>query len=87
VKAQKETDHYEYLDVGGRIAGHSGRAVYGIKCQHRHTHTDRNVISKMDLREIRWGGVDWINVDQDQWTALVNKVMNEEYLLLGYDAV
>jgi hypothetical protein len=27
---------------------------------------------KMDLREIKWGGVDWI----DQWRALVNTVMN-----------
>jgi hypothetical protein len=30
---------------------------------------------KMDLREIGWGGVDWICVaqDRDQWTAQVNK--------------
>jgi hypothetical protein len=28
----------------------------------------------MDLREIGWNGVDWINVaqDRDQWRALVN---------------
>jgi hypothetical protein len=33
---------------------------------------------KMDLREIRWGGVDWIDLsqDRDQWRALVNTVMN-----------
>jgi hypothetical protein len=32
----------------------------------------------MDLREIRWDGMDWIKVaqDRDQWTALVNTVMN-----------
>jgi hypothetical protein len=32
----------------------------------------------MDLREIRWDGVDWIDVaqDRDQWRALVNTVMN-----------
>jgi hypothetical protein len=32
----------------------------------------------MDLREIRWGGMDWIDVaqDRDQWGALVNTVMN-----------
>jgi hypothetical protein len=32
----------------------------------------------MDLREIRWEGVDWIHVAQvrDQWLALVNRVMN-----------
>jgi hypothetical protein len=33
---------------------------------------------KMDLREIGWSGMDWIDLDQDrdQWRALVNKVMN-----------
>jgi hypothetical protein len=33
---------------------------------------------KMDLREIGWDGMDWIDLalDRDQWRALVNKVMN-----------
>jgi hypothetical protein len=33
---------------------------------------------KTDLREIGWGGRDWINVaqDRDKWRALVNMVMN-----------
>jgi hypothetical protein len=33
---------------------------------------------KMDLREIRWDGVDWIDMaeDRDQWRALVNTVLN-----------
>jgi hypothetical protein len=33
---------------------------------------------KMDLREIGWGGVDWIDLaqDGDQWRALVNTVIN-----------
>jgi hypothetical protein len=33
---------------------------------------------KMYLREIGWGGVDWINMAQDkeQWRALVNTVLN-----------
>jgi hypothetical protein len=33
---------------------------------------------KMDLREIRWDGLDWIDLaqDRDQWRALVNTVMN-----------
>jgi hypothetical protein len=33
---------------------------------------------KMDLREIGWGGMDWIDMAQnrDQWRALVNTVMN-----------
>jgi hypothetical protein len=32
----------------------------------------------MDLREIGWDGMDWINLAQDgnQWRALVNSVMN-----------
>jgi hypothetical protein len=33
---------------------------------------------KMDLREIGWDGVDWIDVaqDRDQYRALVNTVLN-----------
>jgi hypothetical protein len=33
---------------------------------------------KMDLREIEWVGMDWIDVaqDRDRWRALVNTVMN-----------
>jgi hypothetical protein len=33
---------------------------------------------KMDLREIRFGDVDWIHLaqDRDRWRALVNTVMN-----------
>jgi hypothetical protein len=33
---------------------------------------------KIDLREIEWGGMDWIDLaqDRDQWRALVNTVMN-----------
>jgi hypothetical protein len=33
---------------------------------------------KMDLREIGWGGVEWIHLaqDRDWWWALVNAVMN-----------
>jgi hypothetical protein len=32
----------------------------------------------MDLREIGWGGRDWIELaqDRDQWRALVNMMMN-----------
>jgi hypothetical protein len=33
---------------------------------------------KIDLREIGWGGMDWIELAQDavQWRAVVNTVMN-----------
>jgi hypothetical protein len=33
---------------------------------------------KIDLGEIRWGGVHWIDSAQirDQWRALVNTIMN-----------
>jgi hypothetical protein len=33
---------------------------------------------RMDLKDIGWGGMDWIDVahDRDPWRALVNTVMN-----------
>jgi hypothetical protein len=33
---------------------------------------------EMELREIGWSGMDWIDLaqDSDQWRALVNTVMN-----------
>jgi hypothetical protein len=32
----------------------------------------------MNLKEIRWDGVDWINLaqDRDKWQALMNMVIN-----------
>jgi hypothetical protein len=32
----------------------------------------------MELREVRWDGMDWIDLaqDRDRWRALVNAVMN-----------
>jgi hypothetical protein len=33
---------------------------------------------KMDLREVGWGGMDWIDLaqDRDHWRPLVDMVMN-----------
>jgi hypothetical protein len=33
---------------------------------------------RMNLGEIGWGGMDWVDLaqDRDQWRALVNTVMN-----------
>jgi hypothetical protein len=33
---------------------------------------------KVDLREVKWGGLDWIDLDQNRykWRELLNTVMN-----------
>jgi hypothetical protein len=33
---------------------------------------------KMDLQQVGWGGIDWIDLaqDRDRWRALVNTVMH-----------
>jgi hypothetical protein len=37
---------------------------------------------KIDLREIGWDGVDWIDMakDREKWRALVNTVLNRRVL-------
>jgi hypothetical protein len=39
----------------------------------------------MDLREIGWDGMDWVDVgqDRDKWRALVNTVMNDRLRTKG----
>jgi hypothetical protein len=34
--------------------------------------------TKRDIRDIGWGGVQWIDLaqDRDKWRALVNRIMN-----------
>jgi hypothetical protein len=42
---------------------------------------------KIDLREIRWDGMDWIDVSQDreQWRPLANTVIKTSWFcFLGY---
>jgi hypothetical protein len=47
-----------------------------ISDDRRRTVVEDNI--KMDLREIGWGGMDWIDLaeDRDQCHALVNTIMN-----------
>jgi hypothetical protein len=37
---------------------------------------------RMDLREIGWGSVDWVQLaqDRDRWRALANAEMNHRFL-------
>jgi hypothetical protein len=43
---------------------------------------------KIELREIKWDDMDWIDLaqDRDQWRALLNTVMNLKILVLTYKA-
>jgi hypothetical protein len=81
--------HYQVkeneMDRSCRVYGGEMRNVYNILIgkpeekrplgRSRHRWED-NI--RMDLREIRWEGVDWIHLaqDRDWWWALVNMVMN-----------
>jgi hypothetical protein len=72
--------------MGGAFSMNGGEedCIYNIggKARRKETtgrprHTWVNNI-KMDLRETGWNGVYWIDKaeDRDQWTALVNMVLN-----------
>jgi hypothetical protein len=43
-----------------------------------HAINNNNNNNNLELREIGWDGMDWIDLaqDRDQWWALVNTVMN-----------
>jgi hypothetical protein len=65
--------------MGGRRAAY--RALVGkpegtIPLERHRRRWEDNI--KMDLREIGWGDMDWINLaqDRDRWRALVNAVIN-----------
>jgi hypothetical protein len=63
----------------GRIGMHIGYWWEGQKERDHWEDQDVGVWTiKMDLREVGWDGVDWIDLaqDRDQWRALVNTVMN-----------
>jgi hypothetical protein len=79
-----------------RLAGHvarkgEGRNVYrvlvgkpeGKRPLERPRHRWEDGI-KLGLREIGWGGVEWIHLaqDRDRWRAVVNTVMNLRVLAL-----
>jgi hypothetical protein len=60
---------------------------YRISLQHMYSHLMHLMIcllkrwednTKMDFREVGWGGIDWIDLaqDRDRWRTLVNTVMN-----------
>jgi hypothetical protein len=57
-----------YRDLVGKPEGKSPRGRPGRRWED-------NI--KMDLREIGWGSMDWINLaqDRDQWRVLVDTVM------------
>jgi len=65
--------------MGGRI--HTWKVLVGISNGKRPLGRNRrrwksNIES--DPQEVRWGGIDWIDLaqDRDRWRELVNAVMN-----------
>jgi hypothetical protein len=55
---------------------------YWWECRKKEDHWEDQDVGEgrilIDLREIGWDGMDWIDLaqDRDQWRALVNTAMN-----------
>jgi hypothetical protein len=49
-----------------------------FKCMQYKNHVGGWIILTWILREIEWGGMDWIDLaqDRDHWWALENKIIN-----------
>jgi hypothetical protein len=62
------SDRMSYITLRGRWCN--------IIVLNVHAPTEDNI--KMDLREIGWDGMDWIDLaqDRDRWRAFMNMVVN-----------
>jgi hypothetical protein len=79
-------DQIKENEVGGTCGTHGGgeECVQGLDGKARRKEPLGGPrcrwedVIRMDLREIGWGSVDWIQLaqDRDRWRALVNTVMN-----------
>jgi hypothetical protein len=64
------------FQLWGRISDLAG--FFGYRTQAKENAYEIWYVECKKFREIEWGGMDWIDVAQvrDQWSALVNTVMN-----------
>jgi hypothetical protein len=66
------------LSAHGQSGHEPGSAFLKIQKEYYYYYYYFTANIKMDLREIGWEGMDWIDLaqDRDQWRAVVNTVMN-----------